>query len=43
MLKRAVVIEGDRFTGAILWADYRLLGTLKPCHAHMRTVAVALL
>lgn len=28
--RRAVVIEGVRFIGAILWTDYRLLGTPKP-------------
>lgn len=27
--RRAVVIEGVRFLGAILWTDYRLLGTPK--------------
>jgi len=28
--RRAVVIDGVRFVGAILWTDYRLLGTPKP-------------
>jgi Icc-related predicted phosphoesterase len=28
--RRAVVIEGVQFIGAILWTDYRLLGTPKP-------------
>lgn len=28
--RRAVVIEGGRFIGAVLWTDYRLLGTPKP-------------
>ena len=28
--RRAVIIEGVRFIGAILWTDYRLLGTPKP-------------
>lgn len=29
--RRAIVIDGVRFVGAILWTNYRLLGTPGPC------------
>jgi len=34
LLRRAVVVGGVRFLGAILWTDYRILGTPKPSMVH---------